>query len=95
MKNRKFVVMILKFLVWTIVLYQDSKEGDAGYCYDILSAIFLSIGTSSVMILFVFWLFGKATFDHLYVSSVVYLLTGLVAHFVIKKEFGKSFLFFN
>jgi hypothetical protein len=84
--------MILKFLVWPVVLYQDSKEENAGYCYDILSAIFLSIGASSVAILFVLWLLGKATFDHLYVSSVAYLLTGLVAHFIFKKEFGESFL---
>jgi hypothetical protein len=84
-------LFFMKLLIWPIFLTKESKDAD-GVTYQRLTAVFLSIGLFPSLTFLIFWFLGKATTDHLYVSYVIYLLTGMVAHFIFKKEFGESFL---
>lgn len=103
MKIKKFIVPILDFItersiffmklwIWPIFLSKEMSIED-GITYQRLSALFMGFGIVWPLIAVYLCLNLEVNLKG-FIQIIVfgYLIIGLVAHFIFKREFGESFL---
>lgn len=92
MKFKKFVISVFNFFVWPGFLFKKVIKGDKGFRYEDLGVFFLSFGLSCPVVSILFWIEFNLDFWLVFkIGLLSYLAIGLVALFIIKREFEESF----